>query len=339
MSTSENAKIQYEAGQTAVAVELLTDAGDHKTFNSVSSIMSNRSGYAPTITPNGLVTGGIVTPAASGTNDLVDVAGLTCYLAGVLTTVSAATDETIVRAATTDTHRICSVTVTDAGAIAIVQGVDHASEFSETRGADGGPPLIPVGSIEIAQVRTSASDAAPAAITSSEIFQVVGTHQERFDYPVFEAALARVSNQVIGYAGVDLDSASPLIHTGPTAKRVYAAYYTPIFADISKTSDFVPAETSHTVNSQTIYGGAIGSSSSSLNQASFTAYLSTGISDALVKLKNEVLWFKYLQDRLNATPYILTNGKIGIGRTFPADNQIQAACTISSEENSLDVVS
>ena len=335
MSTSENAKLQYEAGQALVSMEELSDSGDATIFNTVSTIMSDKSGKSPTTRPNGLITGGIVTPAASGTNDLIDVAALTCYLLGVNTSVNAATDETIVRATTTDTHMINSVQITSAGAVSIVTGTDHASAFSETRDADGGPPYILVGSIEIAQVRTTSFTA--AAITEDEIFQVIGTHQERFDFPTYEEKLIRVSNQVIGLAGIDFASALPLSHTAGVPKKVYQEYYTPIFADISKTSDFVPAETAHTVNSTTIYGGAIGSKSSSLNQASFTAYLDTGINDALVTLKNEKLWFKYFQNRLNSTPYTLTNGYLGIGRTFPPDNQNQAACTISIEENSEEV--
>lgn len=334
MATSENAKIQYEAGQTLVPIEEFSDSGDQTSFESVSAIMSDRGGYAPVITPNGLITGGLVSLAVSGTNDLIDVAAIVCYLAGVETSVGAATDETVLRGATTDTHRINSVTVDTNGAIAIVSGVDH-TEFSETRGADGGPPYIPITSIEIAQVRLTSVSA--AAVTADEIFQVVNQHQERFDFPTFETKLLRVENQVIGLSGVDFASALPTIHTADVPKKVYGLYYTPIFAELAKTSDFVPAETTHTANSTQIYGGAIAAKSSTLGQASFTAYLDTGISDAIVKIKNAKLWFKYFQNRLNSTPYILTNGYLGLARTFPADNQNQASATITSEIESEEV--
>ena len=335
MSTSENAKLQYEAGQTFVAMEELSDSGDQTSFNSVSTIMSDKAGFEPVLRPNGLITGGVVTIAASGSNDVVDVSALTCYLIGVSTSVNASTDLAITRATSTDTHMINSITVNAGGALAVVTGTDHASAFSETRGADGGPPLIPVGSIEIAQVRTDSFTA--AALVAGEIFQVVGQHLERYDFPTFEEKKLRVSSQVMGLAGLDFTSALPLSHTGAVPKKVYAEYYTPIFADLSSISDFVPAETSHTANSQTIYGGAIASKSSSLNQCTFTAYLDTGISDALVTLKDAKLWFKYFQNRLNSTPYVLTNGFLGIGRTFPADNQNQSACTVTAEKKSEDV--
>lgn len=325
MANAENAKLQYEAGQTAHAMSALTDSGDATTFNSAATLFSKKSGYAPDVRPNGLITGGAVIPAVSGTNDLVDVAALSCYLAGVKTSVAADTDVAITRAVTTDTHIINSITVTSAGTIAAVAGTDGTA-FSETRGAAGGPPLIPVGSIEIAQVRTTSNSA--AAITAGEIFAVVGVHQERYDYPLFD----------IDYATADVvfSAALPKIHTGTVAKQVYASYADPIFADIQLASDFVPAETSHSVSSTQVYGDTLGSSSSSLGQASFTAFLADGVGDALVTLKNAILWFKFFPDRYK-TPYILTQGKLGISRTFPAGDNIQAACTISAESNSVEV--
>jgi hypothetical protein len=325
MATAENAKLQYEAGQTAYPMSALTDSGDATIFTSSAELFSKKSGYAPDVRPNGLITGGAVIPAVSGTNDKVDVAALSVYLAGVKTAVAAATDVSITRGLTTDTHNITSITVTSAGAIAAVSGVDGTS-FTETRGGNGGPPLIPVGSVEIAQVRTTSVTA--AAVDDTEIFSVVGLHQERYDYPIFD--IDYLTGQVV------FASALPKIHTGTVAKKVYASYAEPIFSDISLASDFTPAETTHSVSSTQIYGGTLGSSSSSLGQASFNAYLNDGVSDALVGLKNEILWFKFLPDRYK-DQYMLTLGKLGISRTFPAGGNIEAACTISAETATFEV--
>ncbi len=326
MPSAENAKLQYEAGQNAYAMsELTTDAGA-TIFESAATLFSKKAGYAPDVRPNGLITGGAVIPSVTVANNNVDVAALSCYLAGVKTAVAAAVDQTCARAAT-NVSKISSVTVNSSGAIAIVAGTDGTtSAFSETRGAAGGPPLIPVGSIEIAQVRYTGNTA--AAVAAAEIFQVVGIHQERYDYPIFE----------INYsdANVKFASALPLIHTGAVPKKVYASYADPIFADIQLASDFTPAETSNSVSSKQIYGSTLGSSSSSLGQAKFTAFLNDGIGDALVGLKNQNLWFKFFPDRYK-TPYMLTQGKLGIARTFPAGDNIQAACTISSETASVEV--
>ena len=172
------------------------------------------------------------------------------------------------------------------------------------------------------------TSSAAAVITTDEIFSVVGLHQERYDYPIWEVNYSD--------AQVEFAAAHPLIHTGDLPKGVYASYADPIFADIQLASDFVPAETTHSVSSTPIYGRALGSSSSSLGQSSFTAYLNDGVGDPLVGLKNEILWFKFFPDRYK-TPYILTLGKLGVSRTFPAGDNIQAACTISAETASVEV--
>jgi len=326
MPNAENAKLQREAGQDVTAMSALTDSGDATIFTSAATLFSKRSGYAPDVRPNGLISGGAVIPAVSGSNDVIDVAALSCYLAGIKTAVAADTDVSITRPATA-VAKINSITVNSSGAIAVVAGTDSlSSAFSETRGAAGGPPYIPVGSIEIAQVRVTSNTAAP--IAASEIYSVVGLHQERYDVPGFD----------INYsdAQVEFFSEIPAIHTGDTPKAVYASYADPIFADIQLASDFVPAEETHSVSSTPIYGRTLGSSSSSLGQASFTAYLEDGVSDSLVAAKNEELWFKFFPDRYK-TPYILTLGKLGISRTFPAGDNIQAACTISAESASVEV--
>ena len=342
MSTAENAKIQYESGQDLVSFVALTDQGDHKDFMSADPLWSNRAGYEPDVKPNGLATGGLVIPAVAAGNDDVDVAALTCYLAGVLTSVGAAANTQLTRptaGSPANTHNKSSITVTSAGAIVVVKGTDGTA-FSTTRGAAGGPPLIPLASIEIAQVWLDS--ATPAAVTADEIKAVIGTHVERYDYPTWEQKRFNVENGVIGNAGVLFASALPLIHSAtspvvPTAKKVYAQYYEPAFADISKSSDFVPPETSHSVSSKQIYGSTLGASSASLNQGSFTAYLEDGISDGLLSLKNQELFFKFLQNRLNSTPYILCQGKLGVSRSFPAGDQITAACTVSAQSAAVEV--
>lgn len=323
MSTAENAKLQYEAGQNATAMSALTNSGDETTFTSGASLWSGKSGYAPVVRPNGVLTGGAVTVHA--TNDKVTVAALTCNLQGVVTSVAAG-EATITRPAS-DKAKVCSVTINSSGAIAVVAGTDGAgTTFSETRAAAGGPPLIPVDSIEIAQVRVTTS--AAGAVASTEIYQVVGLHRERADFPLWTVNYDEGS--------VTFMAALPEIHTGTVPKKVYASYAAPIFGEIALASDFIPPETSHSVTSTQVYGTTLGATSSTLGQGSFTAYLSDGVSDALVALKNETLWFKFYPDRY-ASPYLLAQGKLGISRTFPAGDAIQAACTISAASPAVEV--
>lgn len=323
--SNENSKLEYESGVTPYAMEALTDSGDRTIFNSNASVFSESTGNAPIIKPDGVLTGGVVSAAVSGSNDVVDVAALSCNLAGVEVAVGAGVDTAISRAAT-DKASVSSITINAGGAITVVQGTDSLdATINEVRGAAGAPPLIPVGSIEIAQVRTTTNVA--GVITAGEIFQTIGTHLEKADFPTYE---------VDNFTGkITFNSALPNSHTANVPKGVFASYAEPIFTEQNFANDFVPAETSHSVSSEQVYGATVGTSSSSLGQGSFTAILKDGITDTIVKLKNENLFFRYYQDKYKA-PHILTQGKLGIGRTFGAADSPKVSCTISSAVESSD---
>ena len=328
-NTAANAKLQYEAGQEINAMAAMTDSGDHKTFNAAAALWSGKSGYEPKIFPDGLENGGVVSPGAA--NDQVSVAALTCYLAGVKTIVGANAAVSVSRPAASPASlkKISSITINSAGAIAVVAGTDGAA-FSATRGAVGGPPLIPVGSIEIGQVKLTSS--VSALIANSEIYQVPGTSLEKYDYPVWDED---------PYTGsITFASALPAIHVGSPAtyKGVYAEVYEPTFADLEPVDAFVAPENSHSVTSTQVYGGTVGAATSTLGQGGFTCYLKDGITDPIVALKNEILFFKHFPDR-NKTPYVLCQGKLGIKRTWPAGSNIQAACTISASEEGIEAAS
>jgi len=326
-------RLDYEAGQTAVAMTTLSDSGDNTIFNSTAELWSNRSGFTPTVRPNGVLTGLVVTPAASGTDNLVDVSAGTCWLAGVETEVDADTDVEITRAVTTDTHIICSVTVTALGAVAVVVGTDHTA-FSTTRGANGGPPWIDNDAIEIAQVKlTSNSD---AAIAAAEIVQVPGSSRETALFPTWSVHRIRVASGALGYAGITFDSALDAGHsedagTTVAAKLVYASYYTPTFAQIPKAAEFVRPANSYSVSSTEFYGGATGARTTSIGQGGFSAYTST-MTEGFMAFEGEELWFKFRNDRLLTVPAIYCQGVLGIAETFPTDGSIEVAATISAQE-------
>lgn len=276
--------------------------------------------------PDGLITGGEVIPAVAAGNDNVDVAALSCYIQGVKLAVAADTDVSITRPATA-VSKVNSVTVTSGGAVAVVAGTDGSTTaFSETRAAAGGPPLIPVTSIEIAQVRVISDTA--AVITMDQIKEVPGVHKERYDYP---------SISKFYYGGyVNAAAVLPLIHTGAVPKNIYASYAGPVLADLQKAYNFVPSVNSYTVNSEQVYGETVGSSSSTLNQATFELKLENAISDPVVKLEGDILWFKFFPNRYE-TPYRLDQGKLGITPSYLASDNISASCTVSTESSSIPV--
>ena len=324
--------IRYEAGQTAQPFEELTNSGDATTFEASFAPVSNAAGFEPVVAPYGLLTGGAITPHAS--NNTVSVAALTASMAAVsgadtdgVIAVSAGT-VAITRPATA-VAKINSVTINSSGAIAAVAGADGAdTTFSETRGANGGPPFIPVGSIEIGQVRV-VSDTA-AVITAAQIYAVPQLHVERSDYPVY--ALDYATGEVT------FAEALPLIHTGSLPKKVYMRGATPLFSAIPNTSDWVPAESTYSITSTSTYDGPVGSASSALGQASFTAVLRDGITDNFLAQKGKDLWFEFRPDRDKTVPKQLTQGVFGVSRTFPSGGgNFAASCTVTPRVESVDV--
>ena len=331
MPNSANAKLLYEADDVLVAFAALTDQGDRQDFRSAAALWSGRSGKAPDIKPNGVKSGGIITPEVGGTNDEVDISEVKVFIAGVETTVSAVAGQAITRPSVSN-YQIFSVTVTSAGAIAVVDGAEGTS-FSEVRGANGGPPWIDNDAIEIGQIRVSSQT--PAPIAEDEIKQVENVHVERYDLPNWEIEFASVENGILGYAGIVFNSALPGIHsedsgTTVAGKLVYAQYYTPSFVEIVDAFDFAPPSTAHSINTTQVYGRVKGSASQTLNPGAFSVELKDGITDNLLRFANQFVWFKFYQDRLN-DPYILTQGYLGAPVTFPAGANVNATCAIAAE--------
>ncbi len=312
--------LEMETNETLFPMDALTDTGDNQIFTTAASLFSGRVSndnvdYSAKIYPNGLATGGKVIPGT--TDDQVDVAALTCYLAGVLTSVGAAAGESITRAIS-DAYIINSITVDNAGAIAVVSGTESTA-FNETRGAAGGPPYIPIDSIEIAQVRTTSIT--PGPITADEIFDALGLHKEKWDFPLWD--------NVPQDGDIKFLSPLPLIHTGDVPKGVFGKVFEPIFSEVSLASVFVPPEDSYTVNSEQVYNATVGSTTKTLAQGTFNVKLKDGVTDSVISQESEKLWFKFFPDR-NKSPYILAQGKLGMTRSFPVDSSIAADCTISA---------
>ena len=339
MATSQRGKIDYEQSRTLTDYTQMTDSGDHQRFTA-GTIWSGKSGFEPIVRPNGIVEGQDVL-STHASDDTVTVAAFSAYSGGVKYDVSAGSQA--VTRPTTDTHKISSIIMDDTGALDEVEGSESTS-FSETRGAAGGPPLIPVDAVELGQVKMSAQ--ASAVISEDEILQNAGEHAEYFDTPGWsEFNLGKGSNADVAAektAHVKFDSALPAIHTGPAAKRVYIKYYTPSFATLQKVSKFQPAEMGVTKNSETVYegsgtSGAIGSmKADSVGDATFTYFAKDAITDPIVKEKNEFVTVRWYPDA-NKVSYMLTQGLLSFdSRDFPSAQQNKINCKVSCESPSVE---
>jgi hypothetical protein len=332
--------VRIEAGQTAYPFEEMTST-DNTVFGSTAAPWSGAANAEPVVGPYGLLTGGRITP--NGENNEVVVAAVTAMMPGATGNLDAttgvvtadlgnnpltATVASTSPGAVDQTHKISSIIINAAGELAVEAGVEGLS-FTETRGVAGGPPLIPVDAIEIGQIRREGRSAAP--VTAAEIVQIPGLSQERSDYPVSEINFAT--------GEVTFVEALPLIHVGPAAKKVYARFSTPMFAPVPYTSDWTPAESTYSVSSTDTYDGPVGSASASLGQASFTAQLKDGITENFLSSKGDTVWVEFRPDRDKSLPKQLTQGVLGVSRTFPAGGGFSASCTVTPRVESVDVAS
>lgn len=317
MPSASEAAIYLEFSQTLVAMAALTDSGDHTKFTSGVKYWSGARGFEPTILPNGIRTGGTVTGTA--VNSQVSVAELECNINGVIHTEPTAL-LTVARPADAKV-KISSVTINAALTLVMVAGTD-GDTFSETRAAAGGPPLIPVDSIEIAQVRLD--DETASVIAADEIKQVPGTHMELAGYPV---------EQMDSELGtVTMSAALPLIHTGVVAKSIFAEFYTAEFIKIDRADAYQPPTTTNSVTSTPTYDGPVGSSSESLNGGSFTVLLNDGIGDPIMKKLNDMLWVKFYPKKTVTSRYWIVQGKLGATIAYPSAANISGAFTITPDK-------
>lgn len=320
---NKKAKLQMEFGRTGSgAFEVLADSGDHTTFDSAADIWSGANGYAPEVRADGVATGGIITPGTAA--DTVDLAALTAWIGGAERSISAAAAQAVPRP-TTDPYRIHSLVADAAGAVSVVSGAEGASP-SAVRGAAGGPPWVPVGSIELGQVHQSSVSA--GVIAAAEIKQLHGISTEKSDFPTHD------DRSMMAQGGVTFYQALPLVHsddggTTSAAKGVYAKYYEPDFAGVALVSDYVPVQIQTSISSDATYDGPVGYTTESLQNGTFTAIVNNGITDPLVLADGDTRWLQFYPDKFQA-PHRLDQGVIGIVNNYPAEGNYSVAVTVSA---------
>jgi hypothetical protein len=223
-------------------------------------------------------------------------------------------------------YLVTSITVNSSGSIVAVAGTDSASGFSETRGADGGPPYIPVDSVEIAQVRTSSTTS--AVITDDEIKQDPGTHREEF--AAYNINYASVVDRIQGYAGVYFPGGLPAIHTGDLPAKVFVSYYTPTFSKLEDVRDFTAPGITGSVTSETFYGRAIADISESLNAGSFE-FAPRGLADDFLGKARKMIWILFYLDDLDTSQFIQTLAAVYPGGSYPAEGVTVMTATLTAQ--------
>jgi len=286
----------------------LTDSGDNQTFNFgtiqfLSNFSFKNADYTPTVVVDGCKSGGTITPAESLTDNLVDLSQLTANIAGVeykgATKLAATTDLACTRGASAATAYIINSIVHNGTAYSVIVGTGSTSfDLSGGRGGVGQPPYIPVGEIEVGQVRFTSDTDAP--VLASEIKQISGDSREGYNTPTGEIEYARVEDGVLGYAGYTFKSALPTIHTGDTTKAVYMTGWEENFVTWSGARNFVPQYLEPTSSTEVFYEDITRTSdSSSLTNGTFEWGYVDAVIDPEWKAMGGKVWFKYYQETSN----------------------------------------
>lgn len=319
MASADTGKLEYESARTLYAMAAITDSGDQKKYTTSATFFSRFAGAEPDVRPNGVISGCELTPGSS--NDEVDISAGEVYLAGAKVTVSAGT--VAVTRDGSNSHKIISITVSAAGALAEAGGTAHASAHSETRAASGGPALIATNLVEIGQVRVTSITA--AKLTAAEIKTTLNVHREGAFFPAWTEDDAS--------AEINFNVALMQNHTGPVAKVVQAEYSDPSFSEQIDAVDFVPVTETSNQGSTQVYNSSVGNVTKSLSQGGFTFYPreGVGVTDALMDLDGKELWFKFFPKRAG-TRHTRGKGVLGVTPTYPAGDNISVACTISGSQ-------
>ena len=325
-------KVLVELGGVLYDYEQLTDDGDHIRFEVATPgrLFSQVQAQKPLIRPDGVLTGLEVTPDDAEVDNTVDVGTGTAWINGALVTLAAADEAVAVRGTAPNIYKIDSITLTSGGAVAVVEGTGSTA-FSETRGAAGGPPLIPTTSIELAQVRMSAE--AAAAIAASEIYSVPNQHRELASYPVYTVYPIGDSD-CKGTAFVEFSEALPLIHTGAVAKEVHARYTNPNFATISECSDFAMPRDSFSQSEDATNDGPRAAVKLGRGTGSFGCLHDGTGSAVIMQVKGTQRMLKFYPDKY-LTGYWLMEATLAIVDNYPIGANIKATVTLGAKSEPL----
>lgn len=194
-------------GLGTILTEELTPQAGNKIYTSSTAFWARSEAGFPIVTPDGLCSGGAVSP--TNLDDEVTVAEGSAQIGGAAIAFSSATLSGLTRPVGAGTVVITAIHVDSTGTITATAGTEGAA--GGARGAAGGPPYIPVDEVLLAYV--TLSDTAAAPVASSEIDNSAA---ERAPIPSFQI------NYVLGQ--IEFSSTQEAIHTGDTPRKVYASY-------------------------------------------------------------------------------------------------------------------
>jgi hypothetical protein len=310
MATTANAMVQLETSQTPVALQAMSTADGQTYYVSGAAEFSVWQTKEASILPDGVLTGiNLITPAASGTDDAVDVAAFTFRSKGITYSVAAQTDVALTRPGAGENNTNI-ITVSSTGTVTVIAGADSSGGgLVSTYGAAGGPAFVPVNSVLLGWVALDSSVSAP--VVASEILQNPGTYMEMAEsvsgvwHPVGLGISVESSAPNRVDAHYQLNTALSPIHTGSTYREVWISGYTPNFETLPSAKDFTRgmAEGSVTVNEY--YDGALQAAESrTFGTSGFVYAGGDGHTDVICRNSGNRVTAKYYVDKYQDAYYV-----------------------------------
>jgi len=325
-------KLQMEAGGTLYTYEAMTKQSNTQHYEVTSGrLFSNAEDVNGVdqrykIAIDGLKSGCSIIPAASETNDKIDVKAGVVVIAGVAVTVALDEDLAVARGGSACIKY--SILVDSSGVVSALAGTTHTALVA-TRGEAGGPPHVTVGKVEIGQVWYSSLT--PAAVASTEIKIVPEQHRALSYYPGwFYIPPVTGDDQKI-----ELGVALMLAHTADISRIVYAEYYNPVFVKLDDVSDMKPPRKTYTAAEEKTYDGPRKVSNESLGDGTFKILMDERTNSLIKQAEGDVRWFKWYADKTK-TDYVLFQGRVQIADEYPVNGIMQASITVITEVGGVD---
>jgi hypothetical protein len=315
--SGKDGMVEVELGATYFPMQALTSvtspASDvNKKFTTGQTYISPIEDYEPDVRLDGVVSGLILTPSASV--DAVDYSAGKVYIKGVEITVAASTVSSISRPAVDGNVIQNAIVVDENGTVTAVAGVEGTT--SNTRGAAGGPPFLPLDQVLLGYVILAYVAATGGAIITAN--EVDTASKERADIPGYKILYHDGQDERNPNGSnegcIEFTSALDLIHNSlddPTGasgdavtRNLYASWRTPVFEEIPDCMDVTKGESLATINTLA-YGDTYEEKATSTPAwtANFSYYWSK-VNDIIDVIKNTKRFFKLYPNKDSAQHWL-----------------------------------
>jgi len=331
--SGKDGMVEVELGATYFPMQALSSVSSpasavNKKFTTGQTYISPIEDYEPNVRLDGVVSGLLIT--ASVNADEVDFSAGEVNVKGEVVQVTAGQVSSLTRPAIDGNIVQNAIVVDGLGAVTAEAGTEGAT--SNTRGAAGGPPYIPVDSVLLGYVILEYVAATGGAVVTDD--EIDSASKERADIPGYKILYHDGQDERnpdgSNEGCIEFTSILPGIHTGSTIRNVYMSWRTPTFEEVPDCFDVVKPETMDIISTRA-YGDLYmeKETSSPSWTATFTKYWKK-VNDIIDVVKNSKRFIKLYPDKDEAGHWlgvcIITSGhSIPVGDAMSADISVEGS--------------